>query len=255
MPANSKAKNPQGIEILFTESDHKYTSIINNKLIEYISGTTFISKFFMPFDPDGLITERCARKAGISVDEIKEQWKQKGVIATTLGTKIHETIEDVLLNNEFRNSPVNDDEIKLFNIAESTAKKLKQTIDILGVEKIVFNHNLKLAGSIDLFARSKKDGTYLIIDHKTNKEIKTNNYGKFALDPISHIPDSTFYHYVLQLNLYAYLLKYGKYVPADAKFKYILNHVTTDGQKFIELPDVQTEISHMILYHILNKEK
>ena len=41
-------------------------------------------------------------------------------------------------------------------------------VDILGIEKIVFDHRLKLAGTIDLFAKSRKDGSYLIIDHKTN---------------------------------------------------------------------------------------
>ena len=254
MPADSSDKNPQGVEIFFTEADHRYTSIINDKEIEYISGTTFISKFFTPFDPDGTITERCAKKENCTVKEIKEKWRLKALESTTLGTKIHETVEDILLGNMLRNKPITEKEILMFSHAEKIAKALKRSVDILGVEKIVFNHNLKLAGSIDLFAQSKKDGSYLIIDHKTNKEISTINYGKFALNPISHIKDSTFNHYMLQLNLYAFLLKYSKYVPADAKFKYILNHITPDGSKMIELPDVQPEISHMVIHHILNRK-
>jgi len=48
------------------------------------------------------------------------------------------------------------------------AKKFRQSIDILGVEMIVFSPRLRIAGTIDLFAKSRKDGSYLIIDHKTN---------------------------------------------------------------------------------------
>ena len=46
MPQCSKQKNNNGIEIVFEEDTHKYYSIINNKTIDYISGTTFVSKFF-----------------------------------------------------------------------------------------------------------------------------------------------------------------------------------------------------------------
>ena len=49
MPACSKAKNPQGIEIIFTENDHRYTSIIDGKEIVYVSGTTFLGKYFPMF--------------------------------------------------------------------------------------------------------------------------------------------------------------------------------------------------------------
>lgn len=39
MPGTSKAKNPKGIEIIFTEADHKYKSVVNGKPIIYTSGT------------------------------------------------------------------------------------------------------------------------------------------------------------------------------------------------------------------------
>ena len=76
------------------------------------------------------------------------------------------------------------------------AKKIKERVDIIGVEKIVFDEQLQLAGTIDFLGRSKKDGSYIIIDHKSNKEIELENkWNKFALDPISCIPDTNFGHY------------------------------------------------------------
>lgn len=255
MPSTSVDRNPQGLEITFTEYNHKYVSPNpdGSGEIEYISGTQFLKNFFMPFDPDGLIAERCAKREGITVEEIQQRWKQKGIEASKFGTKVHETIEDTILRNQYRNIATNQKEELAFKNAKLIGTKLLKTLDIIGVEKIVFNHKLKLAGTIDLFGKSRKEpNTYVIIDHKTNKEIETENkYNKFALDPISHIPDNSFYHYALQLNLYQYLLKYGKYVPHDAKFKLILNHCNDSTIKLIELPDLQTEISYMIIDQIL----
>jgi ATP-dependent exoDNAse (exonuclease V) beta subunit len=252
MPSCSTAKNPKGHEIIFTEEDHSYRSIIDNQEISYISGTSFLGKYFPQFDPSGEITRRCALKEGISVEEIKAKWKAKGAESCRLGTRMHETIEDVLLDNKFRNTPENEVEQQRFSHAINIAKKLKSTIDILGVEKIVFDPQLKIAGTIDLFAKTRKNNVYLIIDHKSNAEIeRENKWNKFCLDPISHIPDTHIGHYGLQLNLYEYLLKYGGYVPKNAQFKLFLNHVTSTKAELIELPNYQLEIRDLIIDNLL----
>lgn len=136
------------------------------------------------------------------------------------------------------------------------AKKTMSAAEIVGIEKIVFDHELGLAGTIDLLAKSKRDGTWLIIDHKTNAEIPPkddNPWNKFALDPISHVPDTAFWHYALQLNLYEYLLKYGKYVPRDANFRLFLDHVLPTGAKMIELPDMQLEVRDLVVAGLIEK--
>lgn len=250
MPSTNTATNPAGISITFTEADHKYVSVLpNNEELVYTSGTTFLHDFFVPFDPDDKIAERCAKREGITTEEMKNRWKQKGLAATKFGTRVHETIEDTILQQEYRNVPDGMKEELAFKNAKTIGKKLLEKLDIVGVESIVFDHKLKIAGTIDLLAKSKTDpNTYLIIDHKTNKEIVTENtYNKFALAPISHIPDISYYHYALQLNLYQYLLRYGKYVPHDAKFRLFLNHCNEYNMKLIELPDLQLEISHMLI--------
>ena len=80
------------------------------------------------------------------------------------------------------------------------ANLFRQKLDILDVEKIVFSPWLPhpIAGTIDLLARSRKDGSILILDWKTNKSIDMENkWGKFGLDPIKHIPDLNYWHYSL----------------------------------------------------------
>jgi len=72
-----------------------------------------------------------------------------------------------------------------------------------------------VAGSIDMVYENP-DGTLSIYDWKRSKEIKkTDGFKKFALtEEISHLPDTNFWHYSLQLNTYKAILeeKYGKVI-------------------------------------------
>ena len=254
MPGTSRAKHPKGYVIDFFEDTHKYVSTIDGQDISYISGTTFLHKFFRPFDADGEIARRCAAKEGCTVEEIKAKWAAAGREASTLGTKVHECCEDIelgKLETELRNTPNNPKEEKMMANAVKMAKRFYAGLDIIGVEKIVFSPSLKIAGTIDLIGRSKKDGTYVIIDHKTNKSIDLEDkWNKFALHPISHLHDMNSVVYGLQLNLYEYLLKREGYVPKDASFKLFLNHITEEKASLIPLPDYQMEIRDMVIAYL-----
>jgi ATP-dependent exoDNAse (exonuclease V) beta subunit len=82
---------------------------------------------------------------------------------------------------------------------------------------MVYNEEVKLSGSIDMIFENP-DGTLQIYDWKRCQEIKhETEFGKYALTPcISHLPDTNFWHYTLQLNTYKRILeeKYGKKVTA-----------------------------------------
>lgn len=255
MPGSSKARNPSGMEIEFFEDTHKYQSTINGTLVSYVSGTAFIGQFFKPFDQNGMIAKKCAEREGVSVEEIQKRWAETGRQATTLGTRCHECCEDVELGRkELRNTPQNEKEQKMFDNAVKSAKALYNKLDIVGVEKIVFSPYLKIAGTIDLLAKSKKDGSYVIVDHKTNKSIDIEDkWNKFALPPIQHLHDTNFIHYGLQLNLYQYILQSEGYAPRDAKFTLLLNHISEEGNKFIPLPNLQMEIRDMVIYDMLKQ--
>lgn len=257
MPMSSKALHPSGVEINFFEDTHKYVSTIDGHEITYSSGTQFVHKFFAPFDADGEIAKRCAIRDGCTVEEVKEKWAKAGREASTLGTKVHECCEDVELGkslDELRNKPSSPKEEKLMANAVKMARKFYERLYILGAEKIVFSPSLQIAGTIDLLARSKKDGSYLIIDWKTNKSIDADDkWNKFALDPISHLHDTNYVQYCCQLNLYQYLLRREKYVPIDAKFKMFLVHVTEQDASLISVPDMQLEIRDMMIHWLLER--
>lgn len=74
---------------------------------------------------------------------------------------------------------------------------------------IVFSDKYKLAGQADLILINKQDKTFLVFDYKTNqKGIEKNAYqDKRMFPPLEHLPHSKYYHYALQLNLYAYFIE------------------------------------------------
>jgi ATP-dependent exoDNAse (exonuclease V) beta subunit len=81
-------------------------------------------------------------------------------------------------------------------------------------EWMIYDEDVKLAGSIDMVYENE-DGTLSIYDWKRCKEIAYENYGKCMKTPcIQHLPDTNFWHYSLQLNMYKTILetKYNKKV-------------------------------------------
>ena len=82
-------------------------------------------------------------------------------------------------------------------------------------EWMIFDEDLKIAGSIDMVYENP-DGTLSIYDWKRSKDIsKINGWDNFAKNPlISHLHDTNFWHYALQLNTYKSILerKYGKII-------------------------------------------
>lgn len=251
MPGTSTSKNPFGIEITFEEKSHKYWSKIGDKTIYYTSGTTFVHRFVPEFD-EMRVSELVAKKRGITQKEVLDEWHRKRDESCYFGTKVHETAEDVLNGRPFRNTPQNPKEEIVFGRAKAFANKFKNELDILGVEQIVFDHRLKIAGTIDLLARSKKDGSVLVLDWKTNAEIKKENDFEKCLDPIGHLDNCNFWHYALQLNLYQFLLTFGGYYPKDTKFKRAIIHINTDMAEVIQLPDLQSEIKDMMIFNLLS---
>ena len=82
-------------------------------------------------------------------------------------------------------------------------------------EWIVYYEEYKLSGSIDMVFELP-NGDLLIYDWKRCKEITyDSNFGKSAKTAcIKHLPDTNFWHYALQLNMYKTILehKYNKKV-------------------------------------------
>ncbi len=253
MPGTSKAVNPAGVEIEFDEATHIYRSLVGGREIIYTSGTTFIHKFFKAFDPDGVIAERKAKQAGTSAAEIKAQWKAKADAACELGTRVHETCEDILHGAaERRNTPRDEHERRLMDAGIAAARVVKERLEVVGIERVVFNVPVRIAGTIDLLCRSKTDrNLWWILDWKTNARIDFDSrFGDYGLAPIGHLYDCSGVHYALQLSLYEFLLRAGGYIPQEAEVRRGIYHLTEDGPHFYELPNYGVEVRDMIIDYL-----
>jgi hypothetical protein len=86
----------------------------------------------------------------------------------------------------------------------------------------------------------------VIYDWKRCREItKTNRANKSATHPaIEHLPDTNFWHYALQLNIYKYILqtKYGKTVT---DLYLVVLHPEAQNYQRVKLPDLQTEVHEL----------
>ena len=93
-----------------------------------------------------------------------------------------------------------------------------------------------------------EDGTLSIYDWKRAKEIvKISAYNKFALsEAICHLPDTNYWHYALQLNMYKYILekKYGKKVR-DLYLVCCHPDSLQQNYELIALPDLSGEIKEL----------
>ena len=247
--------NNDGIKIKLDRDLHEYSSIINDKVITYISVSELISRYFKPFDVVK-ISKRVAENRNITPAEVIKEWDDNRNNAIDFGNKIHELAELLLLYDESDDVelvfqyPDNIREKNAFKYIEDIVEKIKGNFEILGVEKIVFDPKIKIAGTIDLFL--KYNDFFIICDWKTNREIvSTNKFNTFGLGPLSDIADNNFNRYALQLNFYEYLLKLMRYVDKDTKIYKILLHVTKTGIEKIYLPDMINNIERILLDYLL----
>ena len=90
-------------------------------------------------------------------------------------------------------------------------------------------------------------GTPLAIyDWKRCREIvKTNRGNKFATHrAIEHLPDTNYWHYALQLNIYKYILQ-TKYDKTVTDLYLVVLHPEAQNYQRVKLPDLQAEVAEL----------
>jgi hypothetical protein len=231
--ANEKDNN-----IKFYEKGHKY-EVLTDKKTKYTSVTTFVHSHFPKFDANAIITAMMASKGwgpdhkywGQTPEQIKAGWISNGTTVSTAGTNLHYKIECFMNNPDLEKGYTNRDLLKYYEEKENNNTEIKDQdiewnyfINFLKdfpdlkpyrTEWKVYDEDIKISGCIDMVYENP-DGTLSIYDWKRSKEISTtNNWNKFALtECISHLPDTNFWHYSLQLNTYKTILeeKYNKVI-------------------------------------------
>jgi ATP-dependent exoDNAse (exonuclease V) beta subunit len=230
--------------ITFEEGPHIYTIDGDS---DYTSVTTWNHSHFSEFDADKIITNMMRGKNwtnskyyGKTREEIKAAWEANRDEAATAGTKLHYDIECFYNGVERVNTSP---EYGFFR--EFAAGNCSAALKPYRTEWMVWNKDLRLAGSIDMVFRDH-DGTLLIYDWKRSKEIKkTSSWLTFShTDCISHLPDTNFWHYSLQLNTYKAILEmsYGETVSA---MRLVCLHPSQTGCLIYTVPDLQEEVKDL----------
>ena len=232
--------------IEFYAENHTY--VIDKSKYDFISATTFIKKFFTPFDADSFIQNLIdtntfyKRYPNNTPENLKKEWNDIGSNASKLGTLLHESIE-YFYNEEHKESDITiSKEWGLFTEFYQDHSHLIP----YRTEWYVFTERFKIAGSIDMVFKDKED-KYYIYDWKRSKQIKFNNKYQNAKNPISHIEDCNYYHYSLQLNLYKYILKHCYHINIYGMYLVIL-HPNNETYKLIKISDLEFEIKQMLKY-------
>ena len=206
----------------FYEEPHIYTYVEDDGSETQIgiSSTTLVGQYENPFDEEKVAHFK-AIKDGIPKQEILDMWHFDRDFACCKGTHTHAYNEFLWKGDELYSYdkeavikqfgfdvvlPVWD---KLKRICESFYREYKDRLIPVGLEQIVGSRDFDIAGAIDFLAYSKKLDAIIILDYKTNKEIKFESYrDKKMLPPINNVPDCNYYHYCLQLAIYKILIEY-----------------------------------------------
>lgn len=251
--------HPRDKRIRFEEVPHFY--YIDDKKVD-TSVTTWIHSHFEHFNPDKVWKDFIEPKLadpncdpdykyyGMSKEQVLNSWKKNGEEASSKGTKMHMNIEHYWNDLEVMNDSV---EYVYFKNFVSDYPELKP----YRTEWVVYSEILRISGSIDMvFTAPRIDGkegeALEIYDWKRTKEFDRNGgegrFRKFAKTPcISHIPDSNYWHYTIQLNLYKFILEkeYGKTIQ---RLVLVRMHPESENYDRVEVPILEDEMVDLIQY-------
>ena len=249
MKLETANKHERDEHIFFDEAPHKYYI---NGVCDNTSVTTLIHNYGEKFDSEKIINKMMSsmnwtssRYYGMSSEEIKDLWKKNGEEAARDGTYMHKCIEDYWNDDPTENDSV---EYSMF---------LKFVEDHPGLvpyrtEWVVYHEEYKLCGSIDMIFKNA-DGTLSIYDWKRCKAIeKDPKFKKYCKKPLKHLPDTNYWHYSMQLNVYKFIIE-SKYGHTVKDMHILCMHPVNDEYQKFEINDMQKEAKDLLDHHISKK--
>jgi hypothetical protein len=219
--------------IVFRDSDHCY--FIRGVPWLNMSVTSVIHKAFHAFDSYAIAAAMIGKPAfrsaaakyakyqhlrwdanGNEVSDpdliriINQTWLDYGAEMADLGTRLHRDIE--LFYNGTR---VVNETIEFSHFVAYKDMKQQEGWQPYRTEMMVYGEQEGICGSVDMIYIDP-NGHYHMADWKRSKLISKFGFGKTGKGMLAHLPDANYFHYSLQLNLYAYLLaKYYDIVCRD----------------------------------------
>lgn len=182
------------------------------------SVTSILKDFVKPFDSLYWATQK-AQKDSKNVSEVLEEWNTNNKISKVKGSLVHAfiqskldiAVEDFLYPEEtivkmFGYDPIQQPFHKIIELVQKFLSDIQEKMYPIASEFIVGDLDLRVCGTIDQLFFNKKSNQLEIWDWKTNKQIRTKSYYNHIKE-LSHIPDTEFDQYSLQLSMYKYILE------------------------------------------------
>ena len=230
-------------------SINEETHLYNVSGEDFDSITIFLKYFFERFDEQRAVNSVLnSRKMenpdyeyyGMDKQAIIDKWQESAILSTSLYKQIENYFKDKEQLQQLQEIEENIDSIELsyfknFMNDHSHYNKFK-------TEMKIYHNDLKLAGSVDMIC-VKDNGHYMLFDWKRSKRIdKTSFRDKRSTFPgLEHIPDSNFYHYSFQLNIYKFILQTEYGMIIDDMFL-IVFHPSNENYIKYEVNDMTKEM-------------
>ena len=197
-------------EISFNSKNHTYKNIETWE--KYKSVSSIIAKF-KPFFDMNKWSKHIAKKEWVEQEVIIKRWRAKALLSCLKWTFIHKQIEKFLNKKEINNDNLDEQKTEWYKDSLKYIEHIKKwNLNSSNIEfqteRMVYNHEYKIAWSIDLVILNGQNNAISIIDWKTNQKIKLKNYYKETLkNPLTHLDNCEYAVYSLQLSLYAFMLE------------------------------------------------
>ena len=214
----------QDQHIDFEPYEHIY---IYDGRIRLLPVSSLIAYFFDEFNALQKAFQQCERYM-IPIEESLDKWERTGRLASEVGTFVHAQTENYFRDGSFETlcSLRFGNETEMISVERERDHFLRFVKDYdihpYRQEWPVYDTQLNIAGTIDMICRNA-DGTFTIYDWKRSSKVVnalgqpiTEGFGgKMSKNGII-LPDTSFYHYCIQQNLYRYMLEthYGLHVRA-----------------------------------------
>ena len=238
---------PREDRISFDEEKHEYT-IDGKKAPRSVTG--LLHEYAQEFDATRALVamkngrEWDAKKAameedGLATDDasILCRWQRNGEVARARGHLLHYQAE-MLANGRIIELPHSPELQQAIAIYE---RLLGEGLQPFRAEVNLFHCGLRVAGQPDLLMRDP-DNNVVIVDWKRAKSIKTENDRCHLKYPLGHLPDTNYWHYSLQVNVYGYILE-SEYGMKVAGYKLAVVHPDASRPKLINCPRMDAEMS------------
>jgi ATP-dependent exoDNAse (exonuclease V) beta subunit len=209
------------------------------------SVTSLLKKYEPPF-PRIELAEKKAKKEGVLVEDILEEWDYKRDYSSHKGSEFHlfaenylqrkqETIDRKMVEQFLKDKGKNIEQ-SIEDYYKEMALLIRNFLDfydewkkkyiLVKSEFVVGDYKTNICGTIDNLCFNLEKKELELFDYKTNKSIDKNNpYGKKMLKPFDYLPQCSQVTYSLQLWIYKLIIE------KNSSFKIGDLHIVWVGNK------------------------